>query len=190
LEVICDNQGEVNDITKKQFYSLNTYLSEQEITSINSWILKIKNENVHKKIQQRKKHVNRAIKTLGLKYNKIGNGKTRIVFDLENGYVLKVALNCHGIWGNEKEYKLFFNSPSHIQKHLCPVKDFGYGWIIMKKMTQKPSKKDYSEKLSLLIKKFKENGIEAKDMRKNNLALSENGEIIVIDYAMFDVTGD
>lgn len=130
------------------------------------------------------------MKTLGLKYKKIGNGRTRIVFDLENGYVLKVALNCHGIWGNEKEYKLFFNSPSHIQKHLCPIKDFGYGWNIMEKMTQTPSKKEYSEKLSLLIKKFKENGIEPDDIKKKNLALSEDGEIIVIDYAMFDVTGD
>lgn len=136
-------------------------------------------------------HVERAIKSLQLKYTIIGNGKNRIVFDLENGYVLKVALNNWGMKSNKKEYKLFFNSPSHIQKHLCPVIESGYGWIIMKKMTQKiPSDKEYDKKISQLIKIFKENGIEPKDIKEKNLALSENGEFIVIDYGNFIVTGD
>lgn len=136
-------------------------------------------------------HVERAIKSLKLKYTIIGNGKNRIVFDLENGYVLKVALNNWGMMSNKKEYKLFFNSPSHIQKHLCPVIESGYGWIIMKKMTQKiPSDKEYDKKISQLIKIFKENGIEPKDIKEKNLALSENGEFIVIDYGNFIVTGD
>lgn len=113
------------------------------------------------------------------------------MFDLENGYVLKVAINSWGMKSNKREYKLFFNSPSQIQKHLCPVIEFGYGWIIMKKMIQQiPLDQEYEIKLEQFIKLFKENGIEPKDIKDKNLALSENGNLVVVDYGNFTVTND
>jgi hypothetical protein len=113
------------------------------------------------------------------------------VFDLENGYVLKVAINDWGMKSNKQEYKLFFNSPSLIQKHLCPVIEFGYGWIIMKKMIQKiPLDQEYDIKIAQFIKLFMENGIEPKDIKDKNLALSENGELVAVDYGNFTVIKD
>jgi hypothetical protein len=187
-----DHQDEDNSKAKNQFDSLkSSYLSEQEIKSINSWISKVKNKNNIKDSKERTAHIEKAIITLQLKYEIIGNGKNRIVYDLENGYVLKVALNNWGMKSNKKEYKLFNNSPSQLRKYLCPVMEFGNGWIIMEKMTEKvPTDNEYDIKFSQFIKVFKENGIEPRDIKDKNLALSENGEFVAIDYGNFVVTGE
>ncbi len=57
----------------------------------------------------------------------------------------------------------------------------------MKKMPREvPLDQEYANKISSLITTFKENGIKPKDMKKKrNLALSNKGKIIVIDYGNF-----
>jgi len=141
--------------------------------------------NVHSETE-RMKNINMARKTLQLKYNEVEVGWYRIVYDLNNGYVLKVAHNSTGIYCNENEYEIYRNSPPHIQKLLCPVKDYSYGWIIMEKMDQKvPLQKKYDDKMDQLFNIFKDNGINPIDFKRHNLALSNNGEIIVIDYGDF-----
>ena len=164
-----------------------SYLSPEEMKSISLWILRIENLQAIIEMQERTVHLERAIKTLRLKYKKIGNGGQRIVFDLNNGYVLKVALNGRGVESNKREWQLFFSSPPHIRKHLCPVERCGHGWIIMKNMTsQLMSVKAYDKKkIERLIKKFKKNGITPQDTKIDNLALTKNGTIIVLDYGNF-----
>lgn len=180
----------IYDITKKKADFQTNYLSEEEMKSIHSWIQKIKNKSIKREKGELSKHIKKARKSLRLKYQIIGNGKNRVVFDLTNGYVLKVALNSGGMKSNEKEYNLFLHSPSHIQKHLCTVKGFGYGWIIMEKMVQNVPDQEYEKKKSRLTRLFKKHGIKPKDLKKKNLALSDNGEFIVVDYGNFIFTDD
>lgn len=58
-------------------------------------------------------------------------------------------------------------------------------------MIQKiPLDQEYDIKISQFIKIFKENGIEPKDIKDKNLALSENGELVAVDYGNFTVIKD
>jgi hypothetical protein len=47
-------------------------------------------------------------------YRYIGSGSGRQVFDLGNGYVVKVAKNSAGIAQNKAEYKISFNDYSNL----------------------------------------------------------------------------
>ena len=47
-------------------------------------------------------------------YKYLGVGSGRVVFDLENGNVVKVALNRRGIAQNEAEYKIALTNDSHL----------------------------------------------------------------------------
>ncbi|MFP5109874.1 hypothetical protein ACSU6B_24480 [Neobacillus sp. C211] len=157
-------------------------LSDSEIQSINQWISKM---NQYKDIDQKKK-VKNAKSHLQLKYEIIGKGQHRIVYDLQNGYVLKVAISEHGVTSNENENKIYLNCPPYLRKYLCPVIEFGQGWIIMEKMVSKITKdEEYYENLSKLKNKFLMYEIDPKDMNSNNMALSKTGEIMIIDYGNF-----
>jgi hypothetical protein len=157
-------------------------LSDLDIQSINLWISKMN----HYKDVDRKQKIKNAQSILQLKYKRIGAGSSRIVYDLENGYVLKVALSEGGVKCNETEFNIFTNCPPDLREHLCPVKEFGCSWNIMKKMIPKiPVNEIYNEKLSELNNKFRKYGIIPRDTNNNNLALSKKGEIIVIDYGHF-----
>ncbi|MBY0062107.1 hypothetical protein H7K08_09760 [Priestia aryabhattai] len=128
---------------------------------------------------------NKAKEILQLKYKNIGNGWQRIVYDLNNGYVLKVALTKKGIQCNKREFKIYNHCLADLRKHLCRVKEVGHGWIIMKKMSIKVPKRIYQEKLPRLKKKFLAAGIKPRDMSNSNVRLSKKGKITVIDYGHF-----
>jgi len=104
------------------------------------------------------------------------------VYDLGNGYVLKVAISSSGMRCNELEYRLYASCTKHIKQHLCPVVGFGHGWIMMKKM--KVPGTDKHHKLKLLREKFRKAGIQPNDMRRTNSAIYE-GRIVVVDYGNF-----
>ncbi|OLO28585.1 hypothetical protein BTR23_17790 [Alkalihalophilus pseudofirmus] len=70
---------------------------------INLWILKI---NQYQKLNILQK-VNIAKKVLKLRYKMIGFGYHRIVYDLENGFVLKVAISIAGIYNNKTENQIY-----------------------------------------------------------------------------------
>jgi hypothetical protein len=158
-------------------------LSDRDIQSINLWISKMN----YYEDQDRKQKVKNAKRTLRFKYKIIGYGWHRIVYKLNNGYILKVAISNHGFKSNETEYKVYTNCPSELRKSLCPVKEIGHGWIIMEKMASYiPVTKVSSEKLSELENKFLKYRIDPKDiMNRSNLVLSKTGEITVIDYGDF-----
>ncbi|MGA5688496.1 hypothetical protein [Cytobacillus pseudoceanisediminis] len=130
----------------------------------------------------------RAEGILKFKYNVIGGGSHRIVYDLRNGYVLKIALRKRGFKSNKTEYNLYINCPPEVQKHFCPVMELGQGWLIMKKMVNKvPGSSEYEQKIANLRNLFLSYGIEPLDLKRKNLALTKNGEIIVIDYGNFKI---
>lgn len=46
------------------------------------------------------------------KYKQLGIGSSRYVYDLENGYVLKIAKDIRGIYQNEIEFKIYQSQKS------------------------------------------------------------------------------
>jgi hypothetical protein len=123
----------------------------------------------------------------------IGEGVTRIVFDLENGCVIKVAKTVHGINGNNAEAIIYKLAPPTIRKHLAKVIKHGSDWLIMKKYDLTiPKSKSYKRKLSILIAKLQKEGIIYADItrghnkpNRKNLRIDRDGKIIVIDYGNF-----
>lgn len=135
------------------------------------------------------KRVNIAKNVLKLKYKIIGNGHNRIVYDLKNGNVLKVAISNLGLRNNKIEFRIYRKCPGHLRKYLCPVKKKGRGWIVMRKIeTKVPVNKRYDTQIDQLRQRFIEAGIKPEDMmNRANLALSKDRQIIVIDYGNFSI---
>ncbi|MGL4106650.1 hypothetical protein [Clostridium sp. LP20] len=65
-------------------------------------------------------------------YRYIGSGSGRDVFDLRNGYVIKVAKNMAGIAQNQTEYRISFNENSDIFAKVIKVSG-NFKFLIMKK---------------------------------------------------------
>jgi hypothetical protein len=132
-----------------------------------------------------KEKVYYAKEILNLNYNIIGHGRHRIVYMLTNKYALKVALTPFGLINNKTEFDLYISFP-HLRNNLCAVHDYGWEWIIMSLMSRKvPATKKNRINLSKLKKRFVKAGIIPKDLKRNNLAMSETGEIVVLDYGNF-----
>ncbi len=161
----------------------SSMLSREEIQAIESWISQIGDYHIFTTTQQR---IVTAKNTLKFKYKIIGHGFNRIVYDLNNGYILKVALSEVGLIGNANEAYLYNNCTEEVQKYLCPVKEFGTGWLIMKKLaTNIPQAIMEYPKLIELQFIFLSYGIIPIDLRLANVAFSEDNEMVVIDYGLF-----
>lgn len=65
-------------------------------------------------------------------YRYIGSGSGRRVFDLENGYVVKVAKNRRGIAQNQVEYEIALADQSNLFAKIPDVSR-NYGLLIMEK---------------------------------------------------------
>jgi hypothetical protein len=131
---------------------------------------------------------------LKLPYNVIGSGRHRVVFDLKDGYVLKVAITLKGIKCNKREAETYKSAPASLKNRLTEVKEQGHGWIIMKKIDNAvPDTEENRKKIIRLQNEFIKNGIDPKDIvnrkkkpRWRNIRLSEEGQISVIDYGNFE----
>ena len=137
----------------------------------------------------------------GFKYGRknkrkmIGSGARRIVYDLGNGYVIKVAKTKYGIQSNKREVRTYESSPASIKKLLGKITDYEkkYNWIKMKKYTRKfPHQKGYRRKLYRMRNVLRNYGIIPYEVLSSrglpnyrNLRLKQNGSIIVIDYGNF-----
>ena len=66
------------------------------------------------------------------RYVYIGSGSSREVYDLENGYVVKVAKNKAGIEQNRAEYYISANDSSGIFAKVIEASS-DYGLLIMRK---------------------------------------------------------
>jgi hypothetical protein len=126
--------------------------------------------------------------------NIIGLGSRRVVYDLGNGYVLKVAKSKYGIKSNKKEVTICMTSPSEIKKHLGHILKYDdrYNWIIMKNYDIYFRKNKENMKNFFNMKgKFRRNRIIPYEIsgrdgpNYQNLRLNSDGEIVVIDYGNF-----
>lgn len=126
--------------------------------------------------------------------HKVWQGANRIVYDMGNGTVLKLAKSKSGIKSNRNEVKLYRSSPYLLTKYLGRIKEYHYKyeWLIMKKYGQKfLGMKGYKQKLAKVRTRFKKYGILPIDTLKNrkpkhqNLRVKRNGRIAIIDYGHF-----
>lgn len=65
-------------------------------------------------------------------YQFIGSGSSRRVFDLDNGYVVKSALNYGGITQNQMEYKIYNQENNEFFAPILSISD-NARFLIMKK---------------------------------------------------------
>ena len=125
-------------------------------------------------------------------YKYIGSGSSRDVFDLENGYVIKVAKNRAGIAQNKAEYKISDNDNSDLLAKVVQVSN-DFGLLIMEKS-------DTIYNISYVLKYFnvrdKRELLNSKELQKikrnYNLVLGDferksnwgmiNGRPVIIDY--------
>ncbi|MGE7903249.1 hypothetical protein ACQKNS_02415 [Peribacillus sp. NPDC094092] len=172
-----------NGEERKNQPNKSTMLSMQEINAIENWISQMGKFQFYKTAGQR---ISTARKSLKLKYTIIGHGFNRVVYDLNNGYILKVAFSEVGLISNANEAYIYNNCNVEVKKYLCPVKEHGTGWIIMKKVdTRVPlAIKEYAKLIKLELK-FLRYGIIPIDLRLDNVGYNENDEMVVTDYGLF-----
>jgi hypothetical protein len=131
----------------------------------------------------------------------IGSGVTRVVYDLGNGYVMKIAKSKKGIKCNKREVDMYKSSLKPIRKYFAKIIDYDtdYRWVTMKKYDRKFRNSPINRRLLMkLVKKFLDNGIipskgtgqyykpYALNLRlKKHLRLKRSKQIVVIDYGGF-----
>ncbi|GAA0076624.1 hypothetical protein UT300005_10020 [Clostridium sp. CTA-5] len=125
-------------------------------------------------------------------YRYIGSGSGRKVFDLGNGYVIKVAKNRAGIAQNKSEYKISLNNHSNLFAKVIGVSN-NFVLLIMERAYMVPSILyvwkyfDITSKKELIKSKELQN-----IMKKYNLLLADlgrksswgiiNGRPVIVDY--------
>ncbi len=164
------------------------FLTSSDIKFIKLWIEGIGSQTFKRRARWNYNHY------IGLSYNIIGFGMSRVVFDLNNGFALKVATNAEGINCNKVEDVIYNFAPPSVKKYLAEVKEHGYGWIIMEKMKNVPDTEENREKVLRMKEKFKKYGIHAGDIvdeenkpKWKNIGINEEGKIKVVDYGHFNI---
>ncbi|SFD01795.1 hypothetical protein [Clostridium uliginosum] len=125
-------------------------------------------------------------------YRYIGSGSGRQVFDLGNGYVIKVARNRAGIAQNMCEYKISFNDPSDLFAKVIKVSN-DFNLLIMQKANKVYNISYVWKYFNITNKRELFNLKELQNiMRKYNLLLADldresswgiiNGRPVIIDY--------
>ncbi|WP_134699060.1 hypothetical protein [Ammoniphilus sp. YIM 78166] len=164
-----------------------SFLSKSETESIKLWTKQIE-ESPEESLKSRDWSI------LKLNYKIAGTGKNRIVYDLDNGLVLKVSISLRGIKHNFVEYDLYNTVSSCLKDHLAAIVDHGYGWNIMEKLdVEVPRSKKNKKKVLRIYQNFIEEGIRPRDIlsknKKNarwkNLGMDQAGKIKVLDYGDF-----
>jgi hypothetical protein len=116
----------------------------------------------------------------------VGEGASRIVYDLGDGYVLKVVKSGRSHIYNTREVSMYQACPSPVRKHLANIIDHGTNWVIMKKYDREFTEtEEYLAKLQEMLSTFKKSGIIPSDIKWENLRLARGGRIMVIDYGNF-----
>jgi len=122
----------------------------------------------------------------------LASGTKREVYDLGNGCVLKIAKNEVGVASNRRELQLYRSSPAILQKYLAPVLSGNAEWLVMLKYERKmPLHPKYLAWLGIIERRFRDYGIEPKDLTflgqpiMQNLRIDRQGRIILIDYGSF-----
>jgi len=125
----------------------------------------------------------------------IGIGSRRVVYNQNNGYVLKKARSKSGVRSNFREVKIFKFAPAKVKKHLGYIHKYGggFGWLVMKRypLQFKKTRKNM-RKLFALKAKFRRCGLVPYEVTTNrgrpnfnNIRQKTNGVIVIIDYGNF-----
>lgn len=126
------------------------------------------------------------------KYRLIGSGSGRHVYDLDNGYVVKMAKNRKGLVQNKAEYQIASTNHSHIFARIAAVsEDFLY--LIMEKAERIESisevlnyyhVRNYGElfRLDNFQSVIKENNLLLADLRRRNSWGLVKGKPVIIDF--------
>lgn len=125
-------------------------------------------------------------------YRYIGLGSSRQVFDLRNGYVIKVAINSAGISQNQSEYRISCEDKSGLFAKVVRVSN-DFRFLMMEKADKvynisevyeyfNVKGKDELFNLEELKNIFKDNNLLTGDLnRKSNWGII-NGRPVIIDY--------
>ena len=125
-------------------------------------------------------------------YRYIGSGSSRRVFDLGNGYVIKVAKNKAGVAQNKCEYRISINDTSNLFAKVAQVSD-DYTLLIMEKAIKVKNISNIWNYFNVSGKNEFINLKRIQEMRRNyNLLLGDlaresnwgiiNGKPVIIDY--------
>lgn len=163
-------------------------LKKRAKAAIRQWVRRIKGRRNSRCASET------ARRWLGLPYAYIGRGRNRIVYDLKNGAILKVAVTRKGIRNNEMEEQLYASVSPSVQKHLAKVIDRGRGWIIMQKVHRRVSRNaKNARRVHAMIRKFEKQGIKVMDLVSgtNRIKWKNVGRIrnklVVLDYGKFSI---
>ena len=126
------------------------------------------------------------------KYRYIGGGSSREVYDLNNGYVVKVAKNRAGIEQNKTEYRIYSKDNTGIFAKIVQVSD-NYEYVVMKKARKVKRIEEVWKYFNVSNKMEFYNVGEIERLRnKYNLILADinrvsswgiiNGNLVIIDY--------
>ncbi|WP_195990061.1 hypothetical protein, partial [Clostridium sp. D53t1_180928_C8] len=125
-------------------------------------------------------------------YKYIGSGSARNVYDLNNGFVLKIARNIKGIAQNEAEFLIFNESKSPLLARVYFVSD-DCKYLIMKKANPIKNEKAFLNYFNIENKKDIKNKKSIKEIHdKYNLVWADlykitswgrvNNRYVLIDY--------
>ncbi len=78
-------------------------------------------------------------------YRYIGVGSAREVYDLDNGFVIKIARNIRGIAQNKAEFLISNDDNSFLLAKVYFISD-DYRYLIMKKANNIKSERQYKKK--------------------------------------------
>jgi hypothetical protein len=144
--------------------------------------------------------MNRNLKKMLKGKKLIGIGSTRLVFDLSNGNVLKLAVSNKGFQCNITEARIYSYASPEIRKHLGRIKKyhFKYRWLVMKKYKLNLRETRINKRrLNKLKVTFRKNGIIAKDIisesgkiNRGNSSLINKNQVVIIDYGKFELVED
>ncbi|WP_409292565.1 hypothetical protein [Peribacillus sp. SCS-37] len=158
------------------------FLSPEEIRSIDLWL-----ETMYRYAwSPSMSKAEAAVDILNLPYKKLGIGQNRMVFDMENGFVLKIPLSAVGAVSNRREFYLFNSSSPEIKQYLCPVAEWGEGWVVMEKADC--SQQHHTSSLRQLLSmqsKFLKHKILPIDLRPGNAGINKQGKVVIFDYGLF-----
>lgn len=98
------------------------------------------------------------------KHCKLGIGSSRIVYDLNDGFVVKIAKNIRGNSQNEAEYKTYLIHKSSLFAEIIAVSE-DYRFLIMPKAKK-------IKKISSVLKYYNVNSIKAL-FKKDKLIISD-----------------
>ncbi len=129
------------------------------------------------------------------KYSLMGTGSSRIVYDLNDGFVVKIAKDIRGIFQNEAEHKTYLSHKSNLFAEVMAVSEDNRLLIMPKAKKIKnirPVLKYYNARSikslfnhdKLIISDIQDNGLSTNDLYRVSSWGFINNVPLIIDYGL------